>query len=456
MRAGYVRVSTREQDEGNALEQQTARVEKAGAALIFSDVESGRSDKRKEFNKMLAMCKLGKITEVVITRIDRLARSVITIHRTLVALEEYKVKLIVLDAPVDTTSPFGWFSVNQMAGLAEFESRLLSERIKHGLNYFREQKKASPRPPFGYRRVDEKYAADMTLHESGKTHWAIASEIIDYFLSGNATLRSTAKYVLDTYGISWTAAGLRYWMTNPVLQGDTVYNMHGNLNNPQAWEIHECTHQALILKAKYKLILKKLEDNKTKYSYGNNKNTNKESLPLVGQIICGDCRYKCFCLNHKWKTYRVRCKKHENLGDSFCKNRVSTYLEDIITAVDSALVERYEDIQKYTLANLSSNREDDPELIARQEQLKSLKLLPQNPIIQNAIEQTLLEIQVLKQREVVAKQVSTELVKVLTTCFDDIEYWNELSWPDKQAIYKELVNYVKVLNGEILEIKLLV
>jgi len=108
------------------------------------------------------------------------------------------------------------------------------------------------------------------------------------------------------------------------------------------------------------------------------------------------------------------------------------------------------------IANLSSNREDNPELTARQEQLKSLRLLPQNPIIQNAIEQTLLEIQALKQREVAAKQVSTELVKVLTTCFSDIGYWNELSWTDKQTIYKELVNYVKVLNGEILEITLLV
>ncbi|MBR8835539.1 MAG: recombinase family protein [Stigonema ocellatum SAG 48.90 = DSM 106950] len=455
MRVGYVRVSTREQDEGNALEQQTARVEKAGAVLIFSDVESGRSDKRKEFNKMLAMCKQGKISEVVITRIDRLARSVITIHRTLVSLEEYKVKLIVLDAPVDTSSPFGWFSVNQMAGLAEFESRLLSERIRHGLNYFREQKKASPRPPFGYGRVDEKYAPDMTLHESGKTNWVIASSIIDYFLSGNATLRSTAKYVLDNYGLSWTAPGLRYWMTNPVLQGNTAYNVHGNINNPQAWEIYENTHEALISKEKYKLILKKLEDNKTKYSYGNNKNTNKEPVPLVGQIICGDCGYKCFCLKRKWKTYRIRCKKHENLGESFCKNKVSTYLEDIMCAVDTALVARYKEIQNYTLANISSNEEDDPELIARQEQLKSLRLLPQNPIIQNAIEQTLLEIQVFKQREVAAKQVSSELIKALTTCFDDIGYWNELSWRDKQAIYKELVNYVKVLNGEIVEIILL-
>ncbi|MFB2771956.1 fdxN element excision recombinase XisF [Pelatocladus sp. BLCC-F211] len=456
MRVGYVRVSTREQDEGNALEQQTARVEKAGAILVFSDIESGRSDKRKEFNNMLAMCKQGKITEIVITRIDRLARSVITIHRSLVTLEEFGVKLIVLDAPVDPSSPFGWFSVNQMAGLAEFESRLLSDRIRHGLNYFREQKKASPRPPFGYRRIDEKYAPDMTLHESGESNWAIASEIIDYFLSGNATLRSTAKHILDTYSISWTAAGLRYWLTSPVLRGHTAYNVKGNLNNPEKWEIHQDTHEPLLSSDKFKLIKKKLEDNRHRYSYGNNKDSAKEPLPLVGQIICGDCGYKCFCKKIKWSTYRIRCKKHENLGDAFCGNKTSTYLPEIISAVDAALAARYEEIRTYTVANISSSFEDSPELIARQEQLKALKLLPQNPIIQNAIEQTLLEIQVLKQTEVAAKQVSTDLVKTLTTCLGNIGYWGELSWLDKQPIYKELVDYVKVLNGKILEIKLLV
>ncbi|MDR9896986.1 recombinase family protein [Aetokthonos hydrillicola Thurmond2011] len=456
MRVGYVRVSTGEQAETDALEQQTARIEKAGAVLIFSDVESGRSDKRTEFNKMLAMCKQGKVTELIVTRIDRLARSVITIHRTLVTLEEWGVKLIVLDAPVDTSSPFGWFSVNQMAGLAEFESRLLSNRIKHGLNYFREQKKASPRPPFGYKRVDEKYAPDITIHKSGKTHWEIALDIIDYFLLDLSTLRNTTQYVLEKYGISWTAAGLRYWMTNPVLQGDTVYNVRGNLNAPDKWERHQDTHQALISRAKYKQILNKLEENKTKYSYGNNKNSDKEQLPLVDQIICGDCGYKCFCLKRKWSTYRIRCKKRDNLGDSFCKNKASTYLEDIMSAVDTALTARHKEIAKYTVDNLSSKQKDDPELIAREEQLKALRLLPQNPIIQNAIEQTLLDIQSLKQKQVVTNEVSTELLKTLFFCFTDKEYWSGLPWKDKRTIYRELVDYVKVLNGEVVEIKLLV
>jgi site-specific DNA recombinase len=78
MRVGYVRVSKFEQED--ALVQQTARIEKAGCTLIFSDIESGKSDQRKNFNKLLAMCRTGQVTEVVITRVDRLARSVVTIH----------------------------------------------------------------------------------------------------------------------------------------------------------------------------------------------------------------------------------------------------------------------------------------------------------------------------------------------------------------------------------------
>ncbi|MDJ0621087.1 MAG: fdxN element excision recombinase XisF [Calothrix sp. MO_192.B10] len=456
MRIGYVRVSTGEQAETDALEQQTARVEKAGAALIFADVESGRSDKRSQFNQMLAMCKQGGVSELVITRIDRLARSVITIHRTMVTLEEYGVKLIVLDAPVDTSSPFGWFSVNQMAGLAEFESRLLQNRIKHGMAYFREQKKASPRPPFGYYRVDEKYAPDMRLDESGNSKWAIANEIIDYFLLDLSTLRSTARYVLEKYNISWTAAGLRYWMTSPVLQGHTAYNIHGNINKPEKWEIYKDTHPPLISPAKAKQIYQKLADNKSKFCYGNVKKNN-EILPLTGQIICGCCGYKCFFVqrraNHR---VRVRCKKRENLGKSFCNHKISSYLDEILTAIDTALISRYETVQNYTVTNLVIKEKDDPEIIARREQLQALRQMPQNPIIQSAIEQTLLEIQTIEQKEVVSKQINDELQEMFTICFSDREYWNSLSFPEKRIAYREFVDYVKVLNGEILEIKLLV
>ncbi len=451
MKAGYVRVSSREQDEGNALEQQTARVEKAGAVLIFSDVESGRSDKRKEFNKMIAQCKQGRISEVICTRIDRLGRSVVGIHKAIAIFEEHHVKLTVLDAPVDPSSPFGWFSVNQMAGLAEFESRLLANRIKNGMDFFREQKKASPRPPFGYCRVDEKYAPDLS-EIRGKTEWAIASEIIDCFLSDHATLRNTVMFVLNTYGISWTAAGLRYWLLNPVLRGCTAYNIKGNLNKPENWNIHENTHQPLINEDIFRRILAKLDENKFKYSYGRDKKET-ETFPLAGQIICADCGYKCFC-KKRHSTYRVRCKKHENLGSEFCSNRISSYLQDIISAVDNTLVERYREIREYAITNSNIEQQDSPELIVRQEQLKALRLLPKNQIIQDAIDQTILEINTIKQKEIAINQINTQLFDILSFCCSNINYWDETPWKDKILIYKELVDYIKVLNGEIKEIKL--
>lgn len=454
MKIGYVRVSTTEQAETDALEQQTARVKRAGAALIFSDVESGKSDKRSQFNKMLDLCKKGGVTEIICTRIDRLGRSIITIHKTLTFFEKQKIKLSILDAPIDDiNSPFGWFSVSQMAQLAEFESRLLSSRIKHGLAYFREQKKAAPRPPFGYMRVDEKYAPDTSRHECGLTRWDIGLDIIDRFLLPNSTFRSTARYALTQYQINWTMPGLRYWMNSPVLRGHTAYNMRGNLNYPERWEVYENTHQPMITPDTYRLIQERIAENRTRYPYGNNK-TRYDKFPLEGQILCGCCGYKLYIKKSgKYLTQRVRCKKHDSSGDDFCKNKVSSHLPTIIEAVDLALMGRINEIASYTHSTLPEQKES-PEIEAQYQQLRSLKLLPKSPIIKDAINQTIEEIARLKQVSVVSNLVNNDLLELLKTTIGNPKYWKGLPDKDKYLIYKELVDTVTVANGEILDISL--
>ncbi|MEO0934963.1 MAG: recombinase family protein, partial [Cyanobacteria bacterium J06641_2] len=174
MRVGYVRVSTGEQEE--ALVQQTERIKKAGVSIIFSDVKSGRSNDRKEFNKLLEACQKGDISEIVITRIDRLARSIVTINKAIALFKELSIKLIILDSPVeDLENPFTKFSLNQMGALAEFELDLIQNRVKHGFKHLREQGKASPPVPFGYKRVDGFYQPDLSVHQlpdkSTKTKW---------------------------------------------------------------------------------------------------------------------------------------------------------------------------------------------------------------------------------------------------------------------------------------------
>ncbi|NJS16055.1 MAG: recombinase family protein, partial [Nostocaceae cyanobacterium CSU_2_110] len=100
MRLGYARVSTRQQADSEALDQQIARLQKAGAEKILYDIESGRKDTRKNFNQAIALAKSGVITELIITRIDRLSRGIIAIHRTIETLQNAGVTLTILDSPL--------------------------------------------------------------------------------------------------------------------------------------------------------------------------------------------------------------------------------------------------------------------------------------------------------------------------------------------------------------------
>jgi hypothetical protein len=404
---------------------------------------------------MLELCRAGEITEILITRIDRLSRSVVSIHKAIALVSELNVKLTILDAPIDDlNSPFGWFGASQMAQLAEFESRLLSSRIKHGFNYFRSQKKASPRPPFGYIRVDEKYACDTSINQkSGLSNWDVANRIIDYFLSPNATTRGTINFSLTQYNIKWTQAGFRYWVLNPVLRGNTVYNVRGNQNNPEKWIVHENTHNALIFEETYELIKKRFEENRNKYAFGNNKTPTKQ-FPLQGQMICGCCGYKLFIKkNGKYLTYRVRCKKRDTLGDNFCKNKIASHLPKIIQLVDNALIERAEEIANYTKVALPK-KTTSPKIVSLKNQLRSLKSLPKSEIIDAAIKQTQQEIERIGRQEEVTSLLDKNRIELVKTTLGNADYWNDLPENEKTAIYKKLVNSVVILNGEIIEINL--
>ncbi|MFO0194853.1 MAG: recombinase family protein, partial [Pseudanabaena sp.] len=105
MKIGYARVSTREQSENShALEQQIARLKAAGATEIYSDVESGSKNSRPKFKQLIADCKLGRISEVIVTRLDRLTRSLVTLRKTIDQLKDAGVSLVALDDSIDTST----------------------------------------------------------------------------------------------------------------------------------------------------------------------------------------------------------------------------------------------------------------------------------------------------------------------------------------------------------------
>jgi site-specific DNA recombinase len=436
MIVGYARVSRKEQADTDSLEQQIQRIKRAGSVEVFADVESGRKDSRPEFNKLLAECEKGLISEIILTRVDRLGRSVITLHKTIKRLEELKIKLNILDSPVSGDTASGWMMLSQFSVLAEFESRMLQERINHGLDYFREQKKAN-HPPFGYIRVDERYELDPKTYK-------IALELIDKFMS--SSLRGTTHWLLQKYNLKMTPCGLRYWLLCPVLVGDTGYKYLRTEKKFQ--QIIPNTHKPIMTRQQQQLIRDRLQANKSSYAFSPRQS--KANYPLARLIHCGECGYMCRKC-HKPNRDFMRCRKHDQMGDGVCTNSLGVDYEAIKEQVILMLVNRASEIAKYTCDNQPQEIEETPEMLALRQQLRSLEQLPKSEIIDSAIAGTrrLLNSEILKQQQQ-PKGIPTSLA----LAFCDEKYWHQLSADDLKVVFEQFVCRVTINKGNITSIEL--
>ena len=126
-RVGYARVST----IGQSLEVQLSKLNEFGCDEIFSDKHTGTTADRPKLKQCRKYVRKGD--SLVITKLDRLARS--TYHLTQIAeeLKQKGVDLIVLDQNIDTSTPTGKLLFNMLASIAEFETEIRKERQKEGI-----------------------------------------------------------------------------------------------------------------------------------------------------------------------------------------------------------------------------------------------------------------------------------------------------------------------------------
>jgi DNA invertase Pin-like site-specific DNA recombinase len=125
MRVGYARASARDQK----LEVQLGRL--ADCDPIFSEKASGKNTARPELTKCLEYVRGGDV--LVVTKLDRLARSVQHLIEITQLLERKKVDLVVLDQQIDTSTLTGKLLFHILAAIAEFEHGIRAERIAEGL-----------------------------------------------------------------------------------------------------------------------------------------------------------------------------------------------------------------------------------------------------------------------------------------------------------------------------------
>jgi len=126
-RYGYARVST----DGQSLDAQLEQLRKAKCTKIFREKISGARADRAQLARLLKVIKAGDV--VIVTRLDRLARSTRDLLNVLASITETKAGFRSLsDTWADTTTAHGRLMLTVLGGLAEFERELIRQRTGEG------------------------------------------------------------------------------------------------------------------------------------------------------------------------------------------------------------------------------------------------------------------------------------------------------------------------------------
>jgi DNA invertase Pin-like site-specific DNA recombinase len=124
---GYARVSS----VGQSLDVQIDKLSIANCDRIFSDKLSGVTDDRPELKQCLDYVREGD--RLIITKLDRLARSTLHLAKIADVLEQKGVELVVLDQSIDTGTPTGRLMFTMLGAIAEFENEIRKERQQDGI-----------------------------------------------------------------------------------------------------------------------------------------------------------------------------------------------------------------------------------------------------------------------------------------------------------------------------------
>lgn len=138
---GYARVSTEDQTLDGQLDALTSH----GCDVIFSEKYTGTKNKRPELEKLLSHLREGD--KVVVTKLDRLGRSMKHLMELIDLFHSKGVEFVSLGDSIDTTSAAGKLMFQIMGAFAEFEANIISERTKTALKAAAKRGRKGGKPP---------------------------------------------------------------------------------------------------------------------------------------------------------------------------------------------------------------------------------------------------------------------------------------------------------------------
>jgi len=192
---GYIRVSTESQAEnGVSLEAQAVKIRAQARAsglrlteVITDRGISGKSLSRPGVRRLTSEVKAGRVSAVIVWKLDRLTRSVRDLLDLLDLLHKHHARLVSITESLDTQSAVGRMVMTILGAVAQMEREQTVERVRAAAQHLRDLGRVFGTTPFGFLRRGKKLIRNLkecevcrvavTLRTQGRTYQQIANAL---------------------------------------------------------------------------------------------------------------------------------------------------------------------------------------------------------------------------------------------------------------------------------------
>lgn len=490
MQGGYARVSTEQQAHAVALENQIMRLQKAGAEVIFSDVESRANNARDGLEKAIAALENGEIECLWVVRLDRLTASPGMIERICDVVVRTGRPVYGLDEVIDLSSIDGQFTAGLAVQFAKREVETIKLRSQRGHDAKRERQRANAVPPFGYINDRGTYKEDTTPFlcliedDSELSRWDLLEDLINIFLETKSITASVTEFH-NKYGVipqknrkrsgsrstgkilELSVSGVGRLLRNPILRGGTAYNVrqfkgldnanrkiYGTYKPRAEWDVQWGTHEAVAIAPDVAAEIDSILDTNANLKKAHQ--WNGQLQPLSGKIRCGQCGSRCKSSalkkqkNGVFRYYQCRAyMETKRLSEPKCSQKTTIRDDAAIAAVIEALVGRAKDISKF---GREPSTEGNKEIARLKSQLEGIDSLGDNPALAQAKKDIQSQINVIRQRQRIIAQNLALKEDELLTLYQNAEFWTYLTTDELRDLFRRLVDRVVILNGEVTDV----
>lgn len=316
--AAYCRVSTDSKDQLNSYRTQIGYytnfiAQHPGWELVDIYADEGITgtslEKRDEFKRMLADCRAGKITRILVKSVSRFARNTLELIETTRELKDLGVVVVFEEQGIDTAQMLGEMQLTLLAMAAQEESSSVSKNVHWSYQKRMESGQfLGCSAPYGYKLENGVFTI---LPEEA----AVVQRIFDLFLSGNGIL--TIARTLNEEGIktrqgaNWATSSIEYLLSNERYAGDSRLQKYYStdflpkkrkINHGERLQYYvQDTHEGIVSKETYEKTQVLLQ----RHAHY----TPPLSKPFQKKIVCPDC-------GNYFRETTIRGKKYW-----ICRNR---------------------------------------------------------------------------------------------------------------------------------------